>query len=67
MKYRFLVDKVQEAVLIVQDDTVRSVNPAATMIGGYSIDELDSAPFFDFIDSLRSRQGSRPLPARSGR
>jgi two-component system, cell cycle sensor histidine kinase and response regulator CckA len=51
MKYRFLVDKVQEGVLIVQDDTVRSVNTAATMIGGYSADELRSIPFTEFIDA----------------
>jgi two-component system, cell cycle sensor histidine kinase and response regulator CckA len=49
-KYRFLVDRVQDAVLIVQDDTVKSVNPAATIIGGYSADELRSIPFTEFID-----------------
>jgi two-component system, cell cycle sensor histidine kinase and response regulator CckA len=49
-KFRFLVDKVQEAVLIVQDDTVKSVNPAATLIGGYAADELGSVPFSDIID-----------------
>ncbi|HET6490579.1 MAG TPA: response regulator [Syntrophales bacterium] len=51
MKYRFLADKVQEGVLIVQDDTVKSVNPAATLIGGYSADELRSGPFTEFIDA----------------
>ena len=50
-KYRFLVDRVQEAVLLVQDDTVKSVNPAATIIGGYSAGELGSVPFSEFIDS----------------
>ena len=50
-KYRFLVDRVQEAVLLVQDDTVKSANPAATIISGYSAGELGSVPFFDFIDS----------------
>ncbi len=49
-KYRFLVDRVQEAVLLVQDDTVKSVNPAATIIGGYSAGELGSVPFSEFID-----------------
>ncbi len=49
-KYRFLVDRVQEAVLLVQDDTVKSVNPAATIIGGYSAGELGSVPFSGFID-----------------
>ena len=49
-KYRFLVDRVQEAVLLVQDDTVKSVNPAATTIGGYSAGELGSVPFSGFID-----------------
>jgi PAS domain S-box-containing protein len=50
-KYRFLVDSVQEAVLIIQDDTVKSVNPAATIIGGYSADVLRAVPFRDFIDT----------------
>jgi two-component system cell cycle sensor histidine kinase/response regulator CckA len=50
-KYRFLVDRVQEAVLLVQDDTVKSVNPAAKIIGGYSADELGSVPFPEFIDA----------------
>jgi two-component system cell cycle sensor histidine kinase/response regulator CckA len=50
-KYRFLVDRVQDAVLIVQDDTVKSVNPAATIIGGYTADEIRSVPFTEFIDS----------------
>ncbi len=50
-KYRFLVDRVQEAVLLVQDDTVKSVNPAAKIIGGYSAGELASVPFTEFIDS----------------
>ena len=50
-KYRFLVDRIEEAVLIIQDDTVRSVNPAATIIGGYSADEIGSVPFPEFIDS----------------
>ena len=50
-KCRFLVDRVQEAVLVVQDDTIKSANPAATIIGGYSAGELCSVPFTEFIDS----------------
>jgi PAS domain S-box-containing protein len=50
-KYRFLVDRVQDAVLIVQDDTVKSINPAATTISGYSADVLRAVPFRDFIDT----------------
>ena len=50
-KYRFLVDRVQEAVLLVQDDTVKSINPAATIISGYSAGEFGSVPFLEFIDS----------------
>ena len=66
-KYRFLADRVQEAVLLVQDDTVKSVNPAATIIGGYSADELRSVPFLRIHRFSRSGQGSRPLPAGLGR
>jgi PAS domain S-box-containing protein len=50
LKYRFLADNVQEAVLIIQDDSVRSSNPAAKTMGGYSADELGSHPFYEFID-----------------
>jgi len=50
-KYRFLMDRVQEAVLLVQDDTVKSVNPAAKIIGGDSAEELRSVPFSEFIDA----------------
>jgi two-component system cell cycle sensor histidine kinase/response regulator CckA len=50
-KYRFLVDRIQEAVLIFQDDAVKSVNPAATIISGYSADVLRAVPFREFIDT----------------
>ncbi len=50
-KYRFLVDRVQEAVVLVQDDTVKSINPAASIISGYSAGEFGSVPFSEVIDS----------------
>jgi two-component system cell cycle sensor histidine kinase/response regulator CckA len=50
-KYRFLVARIQEAVLLVQDETVKSVNPAATIIVGYSAGELVSVPVSQFIDA----------------
>jgi PAS domain S-box-containing protein len=50
-KYRFLVGKLNEAVLIVQDDAVKVANPAATFISGYSEGELTGSPFTEFIDA----------------
>jgi len=50
-KFRFLAEKAQEAVLIVQEDKVKFVNPAAIIIGGYSAAEIKSGPFHEFIDA----------------
>ncbi len=50
-KYRFLADGVEEAVLILQDDAVRSSNPAASVIGGHSARELRAIPYSAYIDS----------------
>ncbi|MGE5799650.1 MAG: response regulator [Syntrophaceae bacterium] len=50
-KFRFLAERVQEAVLIAQDDRVKFVNPAASIISGYSVAELKSGPFHEFIDA----------------
>ncbi|HTZ38512.1 MAG TPA: response regulator [Syntrophales bacterium] len=50
-KYRFLADGIEEAVLIIQDDVVKSANPAVTVIGGYSVQDLGAIPFPTFIDS----------------
>ena len=50
-KYRFLVGKLNEAVLIVQDDAVKVANPAATTISGYSEGELTGSPFIEFIEA----------------
>jgi len=50
-KFRFLAERVQDAVLIAQDDRFKFVNPAAAIISGYSAAELKSGPFQEFIDA----------------
>ncbi len=50
-KFRFLVDRIQEAVLVVQDETIKVANPAAAAISGYPAGELLARPFAEFIDA----------------
>ncbi|HTY23903.1 MAG TPA: PAS domain S-box protein [Desulfomonilaceae bacterium] len=72
-KYRVLVEKAHEAILVAQDGYHRFVNPAAARIWGYSQEELLSRPFGEFIHpddrdmvvnrSLRRAQGEE-IPER---
>jgi two-component system cell cycle sensor histidine kinase/response regulator CckA len=48
-KYRFIVQKAHEGILIAQQGMHRFVNPAAARIWGHSEDELLSRPFIEFI------------------
>ena len=48
-KYRQVVDKAQEAILIAQDGMHRFVNPKAVELWAYSKEELLSKPFAEFI------------------
>jgi two-component system cell cycle sensor histidine kinase/response regulator CckA len=50
-KFRFLAERVQEAVLIAQEDSIKFVNPAASIISGYSAAELKLGTFHEFIDA----------------
>jgi two-component system cell cycle sensor histidine kinase/response regulator CckA len=50
-KFRFLAERVQEAVLIVQEDSIKFVNPAVAIISGYSAAELKLGTFHEFIDA----------------
>jgi two-component system, cell cycle sensor histidine kinase and response regulator CckA len=72
-KYRILVEKSHEGILVVQDGIHKFVNPAATRIWGYSEEELLSRPFGDLIhpddkDMVLDRHGRRAkgekLPGR---
>jgi len=48
-KYRVVVQKAHEGILVAQEGVHRFVNPAAAKIWGYSEDELLSRPFTEFI------------------
>ena len=48
-KYRLVVQKTHEAILVAQEGMHKFVNPAAIKIWGYSEEELLSRPFTEFI------------------
>ncbi len=48
-KYRLLVENTSEAIIVLQDGTVKFANPRATELSGYTSDELSSKPFIEFI------------------
>jgi PAS domain S-box-containing protein len=48
-KYRLLVDRANEAIIVIQDRTIRFVNSKATELLGYSKDEFASRPFTGFM------------------
>ncbi|MCF8035277.1 MAG: PAS domain S-box protein [Desulfobacteraceae bacterium] len=48
-KYRLLVENVREAIFVAQDGMVRYANAAALNLTGYSLPELTSRPFIDFL------------------
>jgi len=48
-KYRALVDKANEIIVVIQDDVSKFSNPKASEITGYSQEELTSRPFVEFI------------------
>ena len=48
-KYHLLVDKANEAVVVVQDGFLRLSNPMALTMTGYSADEIGTIPFQLFI------------------
>ena len=48
-RYRQLAENASEAILVVQDGMIRFSNPKASELSGYSIEELTSKPFVEFI------------------
>ncbi len=72
-KYRVLVERAHEGILVAQDGIHRFVNPAAANIWGYSQEELLSRPLGEFIHpddrdmvvdrSLRRAEGGE-IPGR---
>ena len=48
-KHRLVVDNASEAIVVLQDGTLRLVNPALVAVLGFSEQELKSAPFPSFV------------------
>ncbi len=48
-KYRELVNHTNEALVLAQEDYFKFVNPRAAEVSGYSVEELMSSPFVEFI------------------
>jgi two-component system NtrC family sensor kinase len=48
-QYRLLQEQASEAILIIQDGTIKFSNPRATRLLGYSKTELSSRQFVDFV------------------
>ncbi len=48
-KYKTLFDNAEEAILVIQDDFIKMLNPATIQLSGYSREELTSKHFQEFI------------------
>ena len=48
-KYHLLVDKADEAIVVVQDDMLKLTNPMAAKMTGYSEEEIRRTPFQYFV------------------
>ena len=48
-KYRLVVENASDAILIAQDQYVKFANSRATILSGYTKEELTSFPFLEFI------------------
>jgi len=51
MRYRQLAENAGEAILVIQDNVIKFANPKGAELSGYSIEELASRPFVNFIHS----------------
>ena len=49
VRYRQLTENAGEAILVVQDNVIKFANPKGAELSGYSIEELVSSPFVEFI------------------
>ncbi len=48
-KYRLVVENANSLIVIIQDGLVKFANPSLMRITGYSLDEVISRPFLDFM------------------
>jgi diguanylate cyclase (GGDEF)-like protein/PAS domain S-box-containing protein len=70
-KYRNLVERANDGIVIGQDGIIRYANPRSAYMGGYTVEELTGAPIFDFffseerarfIDRYRRRLAGEDVP-----
>ena len=71
VRYRQLTENAGEAILVVQDNVIKFANPKGAELSGYSIEELASRPFVEFIhpddvdmvaDRYMRRLKGEPIP-----
>lgn len=48
-KYRGIIENANESIIIAQDGMIKFVNPKSCEISGFSIQELMSKPFVEFV------------------
>jgi len=48
-KYRYLVERANDGIAIVQDTLIKYVNPRLAEITGYTVNEITGTPFTDYI------------------
>lgn len=49
LKYRTLAENTQEAIIVLQDNVIKFLNPATLDISGYAYEEMVSKPFMGLI------------------
>ena len=49
-KYRILVERANDGILIIKEGNVQYVNPKLAALAGYSPEELIGAPFINYIE-----------------
>ncbi|MBU0711743.1 PAS domain S-box protein [bacterium] len=73
LKYRSLIENVQDGVFLIQDNQMKFVNPAFASMIGYTEEEVIGKDFQDFIapedremvaDRYRRRQAGEDLPSK---
>jgi PAS domain S-box-containing protein len=72
-RYRAFTENAGEAIFVVQDGMIRFMNPSGEELSGYSMEELASKPFIEFIhpddvnmvaDHYTRRLKGEPVPTR---
>ena len=71
-RYRSVVERANDGILVIQDGIVRYVNERLADMGGYGVDELIGTRFLDFVhleeranvaERYARRMAGQPVPA----